>query len=82
VGNNIASIFPNPSHGNITIDFGHANANTKVVITDMIGNQVYQTKVAEGTGKLNVDLTSMPKGLYMVTVSNGTGSFVQKMIVE
>lgn len=82
VGNNIASIFPNPSHGNITIDFGHANNNTKVVISDMIGNQVYQTKVAEGTGKLNVDLTSMPKGLYLVTVSNGTGSFVQKMIVE
>jgi len=82
VSNNIASIFPNPSKGNITVNFGKAQGGTKVVVTDMIGNTVYQSSVYAGTSKLNIDLTSMPKGMYLITVSNATGKAVQKMIIE
>jgi len=80
--NALASIYPNPSKGSITVNFGKAQGGTKVVVTDMIGNVVYQSSVYAGTSKLNIDLTTMPKGMYMVTVSNNTAKSVQKMIIE
>jgi len=82
IANGIASIYPNPSNGNITIDFGNAAAGTKVVVTDMIGNNVYQSIVNSGISELKINLTSMPKGMYLVTVSNTTGSTIKKMIIE
>jgi hypothetical protein len=49
----------------------------------MIGNQIYVAPVYAGTQKLNVDLATMPKGMYLVTVSNHTGaSSVHKLIIE
>lgn len=81
--NALANIFPNPSNGAITIDFGKAAASTKVIVSDMIGNQVYQNSVIAGTSKLNIDLSTMPKGIYLVTVTNALGAkSVHKMIVE
>jgi len=82
VSNNIASMYPNPSHGLVTIDFAKASDGTKVMITDVIGNVVFSSAVNNGTSKMNIDLTSMPKGMYLVTVSNATGKAVQKMIIE
>lgn len=82
VSGGIASVYPNPSKGNITVYFGKALAGSKVVVTDMIGKQVYSSSVYSGTEKLNIDLSSMPKGLYLISVSNNTGSTVKKMIIE
>lgn len=78
----IASIYPNPSAGNVTVNFGKAVAGTKVVVTDMIGNQVYSANVNNGTEKINVDLTSMPKGMYLITVKNNSASVLKKLIIE
>ncbi len=82
VAGNIASIFPNPGKGNITISLGNTSFANKIVVSDMIGNQVFNTSVPAGAAKLNIDLTTMPKGMYLVTVTNSTGSATQKMIIE
>lgn len=79
---NIAAVYPNPSKGNLVIDFGKAIAGSKIVIVDMIGNTVYQQHVYNGTAKVNIDLSTMPKGMYLVTVSNNTGSSTRKLILE
>lgn len=82
VAGNIASIFPNPGKGNITISLGNTAVANKVVVSDMIGSQVFNTSVPAGATKLNLDLTTMPKGMYLVTVTNSTGSATRKMIIE
>jgi hypothetical protein len=79
--NVIASIFPNPSKGNITVNFGQSSGS-KVVVLDMIGNIVYQSTANAGTSKMNIDLGNMPKGMYLITVTNAAGSATQKMIIE
>ncbi len=80
--NEIAAVYPNPSHGTITVDFGKASGNSKVVVTDMIGKVVFQSPVAAGTSKMSIDLSTLPKGIYLVSVSNNTASSVKKMIIE
>ncbi len=83
VSASVASIYPNPSNGNITINFSNAAATgTKVVVTDLIGNNVFQSYVNSGISQLNMDLRALPKGMYLVNVSNTTGSVIKKMIIE
>jgi hypothetical protein len=82
ISNGVAALYPNPSKGNFTVAFANLSSSNKVTITDMIGNQVHQQSVTAGTEKANIDMSNMPKGMYLVTVSNNSGSVIQKMIIE
>lgn len=82
VNGNIAAVYPNPSKGQLTVDFGKADAGGKITVFDMIGNTVHNQNVYSGTSKVNIDLSTMPKGMYLVTVSNHSGSTTRKLIIE
>lgn len=63
------SIFPNPNNGKFEIlTNGIADEVKEVVIYNIIGEQVYYQKFGELT--LNVDLTNLDKGLYMMQIYN------------
>jgi hypothetical protein len=82
VNGTIAGIYPNPSKGHVTVELGKSTGGAKVAVVDMIGNTVYQQSVSNGTTRINLDLGTMPKGMYLLTVSNSTGSSTRKLIIE
>ncbi len=71
------NIYPNPCHGIANMEL--PDINTKINITNMLGQTVYQ---AEAKGKLLLDMTKQPAGLYVIHFSNASGSSDRKLIVQ
>ena len=65
----VFEIFPNPTHGNITIKSSSGTIDS-VTITEVSGKQVYaETAVLDGISK-EIDISALSNGLYIVTVNN------------
>lgn len=62
------SIFPNPNNGKFEILTNTGDDTKEVVIFNIIGEQVFYKKFEDLT--LNVDLTTLDKGLYMMQIYN------------
>jgi hypothetical protein len=75
------SVYPNPTHGNITIDLGNAATPATVSLLDFTGRLIFEEKVSNKT-KLTVDLANESKGIYLVQVRTTTGKQAQKVSVE
>jgi PKD repeat protein len=78
---NKISVYPNPSQGNINIDFS-LNESSDVVITvfNVIGEQLHTLrKEAIKDINLNVDLSSYAKGLYFVEIKTNNGTVLKKI---
>lgn len=75
-------IYPNPTNGIFNIDFKNEINNIRV--SNMLGQVVYEEKVADsaaGTNK-NLDLSHFGNGLYIINVSNNEGTSNYKVILD
>jgi hypothetical protein len=78
-------MFPNPSNGQFTIQIGGAEAKDAMVkIVDVVGNVTYENKIDNSTNAIErkIDLSNAAKGVYFVTVENGTTRFVNKIVIK
>lgn len=50
----------------------------KVIVTDSRGNTLIEDE--QTCGKVTIDLTSSPKGIYTVTITTETGDKIEKII--
>ena len=73
------AIYPNPSTGLVTVTIPTLNEGTVMYVTDMIGKEVYKTSVTNNS--TNLDLTGLQKGMYMITISNGKSTQVEKIVI-
>ncbi len=74
------SIKPNPTTGNITIDFGEVQPAIKATLTNSLG-QVVLTQNYVSTNYFNLDL-AYPKGLYFLTLEMQRELITKKVIIE
>jgi trimeric autotransporter adhesin len=76
------SVFPNPCNGNFTI---HIDLTTtqelKIIIADMLGRSVKEI-TAYGAYPVDVDISELPAGVYIVKVSSDGWQVVSKVIRE
>ena len=63
--------YPNPAKNSITIQSKNAEMNS-IIIFDVVGNQVgvFQPKTKE----MNIDLSTLPTGLYIAKISTNSGA--------
>lgn len=73
--NDIISMFPNPSSGQVNIT--SSNNIDEVKITDLFGQIIYQTK----TNEKNISLQLGKAGIYFVTLISGKQAATKKIIV-
>jgi hypothetical protein len=72
------TVIPNPNNGSFTLDL--LNEEVKdVVVYDMLGKAVYAIK-ATAAQTLDIDISSLPKGMYVVKVS-GNGTIQTKKVI-
>jgi hypothetical protein len=78
------SFYPNPSNGSVTVNMTHVKAGTALTISDLLGNEVYKTNFNANVlnQNMNLDLSSLPKGIYLLGVSNGSSAKVQKLVIQ
>ena len=71
--NNLSvKLYPNPVSNIATIAFSSAipNNNYKIQLTDIQGKEVKAFNLAEGTSLVEIDVTYLPDGLYIIKIFN------------
>jgi len=81
------SIFPNPSNGVVKIEFiSHTVStisNTVVNVFSITGQMVHQTALDFNTTNLqSLDLSHLPKGQYILKLSNNEHVYTAKIVLE
>ena len=83
--NNSLSIFPNPSNGQLFVEFNMYD-NAKLEVFTILGEKVIDVNIEDCTpnqkNKIEIDLSSQAAGLYLVHISNGTFNESQIITIE
>lgn len=70
------AIYPNPTNGSFTVELPTENAH--ITVTNVLGEVVLQTRATSKWTQLQLDRS----GLYMVRLSNGSGTSSQRLVVD
>jgi hypothetical protein len=80
---NEITVYPNPTSGKITMSTGNSQASiSNISVFNMVGKEVLSRQSSVGSSEITVDLSSQPKGLYIVLIKAGDNYYRRKIIVE
>lgn len=74
-------LYPNPSNGQVSIDFGQVLLQAQLQVMDVTGKVVHQANVANTTNT-QIDLRHLSRGMYNVKVSTDTESTILKLVIQ
>jgi bacillolysin len=74
------SVYPNPVSDYLILKYGNTKIN-QVSITNLSGISVFTKEYLKGS-ELNIDLKSIPKGLYLLNLKTNKGDFSKKLLKE
>jgi hypothetical protein len=74
-------LYPNPTTGNVNINFDKVLNGGSIFITDMTGKQVYSLDNLTNQ-VLNIDINHFSKGVYFVKIQNNNAQKVIKLIKQ
>lgn len=72
------AIFPNPSNGDVRIQLPDANEDAVLTITDLAGSICFEN--SNYAQNQNVDLSSIPAGIYFVNVKQKGLTYTKKLV--
>jgi hypothetical protein len=73
-------IWPNPATDHISIQYQHADEPMTVSILDMQGHVIRQKRnVVSGS---ELEISTLPSGIYIIQLSNGEGIGYKKLVIE
>ncbi len=79
------NLFPNPSNGQVTLNYAsNVESTVSVSIINVIGELVYSENGANKAGSYSnvLDLSHLPKGVYMVNVKANNATTTKKLIIQ
>jgi len=76
---NAFNIYPNPSNGNIKINFENSNEKYSVQVFSILGQKVFEK---EYTNSSSAAVNNLQKGVYLVKITNDNKSVTKKLIVN
>jgi|GEM_PF-1076824 len=80
----VNQIYPNPSNGSFTVALGASSNYQTLVITDMLGRQVFTEQFAPSVSPAahSIELPSTLKGMYVATIlDNNQAIAVKKLVI-
>jgi hypothetical protein len=78
----ISAPYPNPSSAGVTFNY-HINSSARLDIFNTIGQSVRTLTLSPSDSKLNLNVSSMPAGIYICKLeADGATPVYQKMIVS
>jgi hypothetical protein len=72
------TIYPNPAHNIVNIQWTDNSDNTEIIVTDMQGRE--QLKLMSSVGQTEIDMSHLAKGVYLIRLSSEAGSGFQKLM--
>jgi hypothetical protein len=76
-------ISPNPCNGKFTITLDRSYGTImKIDIYNMLGEIIYSVSPINTQNSCDMDLSMMPKGLYVINLNNGTHHYTKKILIQ
>ncbi len=78
------TIYPNPTKGEVNIEFTETSSPATLYIMDMLGRKILEMKVGEGTDHVKIDLDNVRfrSGIYLVTLHQGGEILTKQLVVQ
>lgn len=76
---NAFHIFPNPSNGNVKINFENSDEKYSVQVFSILGQKVFEK---EYTNSSSAAVNNLQKGVYLIKITNDAKSVTKKIIVN
>ena len=79
------ALYPNPNNGFFTLDYSASKPDQlRIEVYNLNGERIYTCEWNTGAGinLQQLDLSTMPKGLYLIKVSSGEGTVVMRSLVQ
>jgi len=77
--NNYFSLFPNPANDRFSIRSTEVSLD-EIEVYNLLGKKVQSQKVNNGQELINVNIETLPKGVYVVRLKSELGTFFKKII--
>lgn len=74
------SVYPNPASNAITIQVSENEKIKSIEMTDLSGKTIMQENIY--SQKTNIDLSTLPKGVYFINVKSTTNTYNQNIILQ
>jgi uncharacterized repeat protein (TIGR03803 family) len=77
----LTELYPNPASTTLNIVFGASSESTsRITVIDMLGNSVLEIQTASGNSgnSLQLDVSSLSSGIYILKLSNSSGQWLRK----
>lgn len=78
---NLASVYPNPSNGFVSISSEYINGQTTVQLIDINGRQVFNKKY-NFENKINLNFENISSGIYILKLNNDNIFYNYKLILK
>ena len=77
------NVYPNPAVNQVNIDISRMGSNVKIEIMDINGGSVYAADFdGDFTSTAQIDVTSLPRGMYYVNVKASVQSFSKNLLIK
>ena len=73
------TVYPNPSQGLLSIKFSNEIPEGTLTVSSLSGEVVFETNTMKASHQL--DLSHLPKGVYILSVTDGNEKRVEKLIL-
>jgi hypothetical protein len=78
---NSISFYPNPTQHNLTIELQDASGIHSLMVTDLMGRIMTTMPVRAHDTIVKLDLSTYPKGMYIVVFGRNNHTFLQKHVI-
>ena len=76
-------LYPNPSHGSITLSYNEGSAHlNNVVVLNMLGQRVAEFNNLSGSAAYTLPLNGLTSGIYFVHCNFASGLVVRKIVLQ
>lgn len=75
--------FPNPAVSTVNVSYSNADANSELVVYNMTGSVVREVSLNGSEGCMQVDVSSLPAGVYMYGIKSRANVYgIKKLVVK
>lgn len=80
---NFVSVFPNPNHGDFSVQMQGFNGTVDMELTNMVGQTLMKDQMSCMGSKVKKDFsTKLPAGVYFLRMSSGDTKSVKKIVIK
>jgi hypothetical protein len=76
----VAILYPNPTSGQLRVSFTSPLQKATIALLNA-GGSILQQRIQSG-GQVEMDISSLPAGVYILRVQQGTNVFMYKVVKQ